>query len=88
MEIIQTVFIFLVPALAIALTILKTKGDKIYMRILKLIGILISSMPIIGIIQGFIAKKGSPKYSQACFIQAVFCGLGFVVINQVLPIYV
>ncbi len=88
MEIVQQLFIFSIPVLAIALTVLKTKGDKVYMRFLKLLGILISSMPIIGIIQGFIVKKRSPLYSQACFFQAVFCGLGFVIINQVLPNYV
>ena len=88
MEIVKQLFIFSVPILAIALTLLKTKGDKIYMRFIKLLGILISSIPIIGITQGFVAKKRSPLYSQACFIQAVFCGLGFVIINQVLPNYV
>jgi len=88
MEIVQLIFIISMPLLAIALTVIKTKSDAIYMRILKHLGILISSMPIIGIVQGFIAKKRSPLYSQACFVQAIYCGLGFVLINQVLPNYV
>lgn len=87
MEIIKLIFIFSVPLLAIVLAVLKTKADKLYMRFFKLLGILVSSMPIIGIIQGFIAKKRSPLYSQACFTQAIYCGLGFVLINQVLPNY-
>ncbi len=88
MEIIQKIFIFSMPVLAIVLTVLKTTEDKLYMRFLKFLGVLVSSMPIIGIIQGFIAKKRSPLYSQACFIQAIYCGLGFVLLNQVLPNYV
>jgi len=74
--------------LAITLTVIFTKGDKVYMRLLKLLGVLISSMPLIGIIQGFIAKKRSPRYSQACFYQAITCGFGFVLVNQVLPNYI
>lgn len=88
MEIANKIFIYAIPLLAIILTVIFTKGDKIYMRFLKLFGILVSSMPIIGIIQGFIAMKRSPKYSQACFYQAITCGLGFVLIKQVLPNYI
>lgn len=88
MDIIQQIFIFSIPVLAIVLTVLKTQGDKVYIRILKLLGILVSSMPIIGIIQGYIAKKKSPLYSQACFFQAAFCGLGYVIVNRVLPNFV
>ncbi len=88
MQIINELFIYAIPVLAIALTVLLTTGDKIYIRVFKLLGILVSSMPIIGIVQGFIAKKRSPRYSKACFYQAIFCGLGFVIINQVLPNYV
>ena len=88
MEIATKAFIVVIPLLAIALTIIFTKGDKIYMRFLKLLGIFISSMPIIGILQGVIARKWSPEYSQACFYQAIICGLGFVLINQVLPNYI
>lgn len=87
MKIVQLIFLLSIPVLAIVLVAFKTKGEKIYMRFLKLIGVFMSSMPIIGIIQGFIAKKRSPQYSQACFSQAIYCGMGFVLINQVLPNY-
>lgn len=88
MEVIKELFIYFMPILAVGLTYSYTKGDKIHFKLLKFIGLLISSMPIIGIIQGFIAKKFSPKYSQACFIQAISCGLGYVLVVQVLPNYV
>ena len=88
MEIAKQALIYGIPVLAITLTVIFTKDDKVYMRFLKLLGILISSMPIIGIIQGFIAKKKSPRYSQACFYQAISCGFGFVLVNQVLPNYI
>lgn len=88
METIQTVFILSMPLLAIVLTVMKTKSDPVTMRILKFLGILVSSMPIIGIVQGLIAKKRSPLFSQACFAQAIYCGLGFVLVFQVLPSYV
>lgn len=87
METLQLVFIISMPLVAIALTVVKTKSDAVSMRILKFLGILVSSMPIIGIVQGFIVKKRSPLYSQACFAQAIYCGLGFVLIFQVLPDY-
>ena len=87
MEVASKIFIFIIPILAMGLTIYFTAEEKLHVRFLKFLGVLISSMPIIGIIQGYIVKKKSPRYSQACFTQAVCCGLGFVLIKQILPIY-
>lgn len=84
---IEILFIASMPILAIALAIYHTAGEKVLMRVFKVLGVLISSMPIIGIIQGFVAKNRSPSYSKACFTQAIYCGLGFVLIQQVLPLY-
>ena len=88
MELINIIFIISIPVLAIVLSVIFTNGDKIHMRFFKLIGVIVSSMPIIGFIQGFIAKNRSPTYSKACFSQAIYCGLGYVFIHKVLPNYI
>ncbi|WP_431721285.1 hypothetical protein [Zooshikella sp. RANM57] len=88
MELIQQLFMLSILILAGVLTVVKTKGDKTSMRVLKFLGIFVSSVPIIGIIQGFIVRKRSPLYSDACFIQAIYCGIGYIIVTQVLPKYV
>jgi hypothetical protein len=85
MENARTILIYAAPLLAIGLTYYFTKGEKPLIRILKFLGVLISTMRIIGIIQGFVVKKKMPNYSKACFTQAIVCGLTFVIIGQVLP---
>ena len=87
MEFTPKIFFASIPLLAITLTLLKTPGEKLPIRALKLFGILISSMPIIGIIQGYMTKKRLPLYAQACFFQAAFCGLGFLIVAKILPNY-
>ncbi|WP_027709454.1 hypothetical protein [Zooshikella ganghwensis] len=87
MESIQLIFMLSTLLLAAVLTAVKTKGDRTPVRGLKFLGILVSSVPIIGVIQGIIVRKRLPLYSDACFIQAIYCGIGYVIITQVLPKY-
>ena len=39
-------------------------------KVIKFLGILVSTMPIIGLIQGAIVGSRAPGYSQACYWQA------------------
>ncbi len=73
-------FLISIPPLAIVLTLVFTRGDKIHIRLLRFLGILVSSIPIVGILQGFMVKAKAPEYAKACFIQAAFCGVGILIV--------
>ena len=83
---VKLLYLISIPALAVFLTVNGTKAEEMPQRLLKFLGVLVSSIPLIGVIQGFIARKKSPQYAKACFIQAIYCGLGFLLIAEVLPL--
>lgn len=73
-------FLIAIPPLALVLTVIFTRGDKIHIRLLRFLGILVSSVPVVGILQGMFVKAKSPDYAKACFIQAAFCALGIILV--------
>ena len=87
METVNNLFAFAIPLPAIILTIAFTAGEKLHLRFFKFLGIFISTIPIIGIVQAVAAKNRSPAYAKACISQAAFCGIGSVLVQNILPRY-
>lgn len=73
-------FLISIPPLALILTLVFTRGDKIHIRLLRFFGVLVSSIPIVGILHGFMIKARAPEYAKACFIQAAYCGVGILIV--------
>jgi hypothetical protein len=80
--IIKMVLFVVVVAVAIIGAIQTSKGQSIFTGILKFLGVAISTIPIIGLIQWLVFKKSSPSYSSACGTQAIV-GLLYYAITQV-----
>ena len=55
---------------AIILTIILNRQSKPQWFVLKLVGVIASTVPIIGILQGGMFLEKDPRHSRACFIQA------------------
>ncbi len=73
-------FLISVPILAVVLTVVFTLGEKIHVRLLRLLGIFFSSIPVVGIMLGFFVREKAPNFAKACFIQAAYCGVGIILI--------
>lgn len=88
MLLINKIFLLSVPMLAIVLTVVLVKDERIHMWLVKLIGVCVSTIPILGILIAYAMQKKSPGFSKACFIQAMYCGFGYVLMHSVLPRYI
>lgn len=72
MTIAQWVIWTAVTGAAIFLTLRYNKTDPAHWKLIKLLGIAISTVPILGMIQGAIAfRKNAVGYGIACFLQAM-----------------
>lgn len=80
MSTLLTAFLIAIPALALILALIFTRGDRLPIRLLRLFGILVSSIPVVGILLGFFVREKSPDFARACFIQAAFCGVGIILV--------
>ena len=56
-------------AIALILSIIWNRQSKPHWFVLKLIGVIASIVPIVGILQGGMFLEKDPKHSRACFIQ-------------------
>jgi len=65
----QTVYIAL-GVIALILSIFFNKHSKPQWFLLKFVGVMASTIPIIGILQGGMFLEKDPPHSRACFIQA------------------
>jgi hypothetical protein len=68
---IQWLIICMLAVLAAFLTIHFGKKDDIKWKLFKFIGVLVSTIPIIGLIQSYYASSRSSGYSVACACQAI-----------------
>lgn len=80
MSTLLTGFLIAIPPLALILTLIFTHGDRLHVRLLRFFGILVSSIPVVGIMLGFFVREKSPNFAKACFIQAAFCGVGIILV--------
>ena len=55
---------------ALILSIVFNRRSKPQWFVLKLVGVIASTIPIIGILQGGMFLEKDPQHSRACFIQA------------------
>jgi len=55
---------------AFILSIIFNRQSKPQWFVLKLVGVIVSTVPIIGILQGGMFLEKDPPHSRACFIQA------------------
>lgn len=69
--------------IAILLTLRFNKSDTPVWKVLKFFGVLISTMPIIGIAQGLVAMDKSKGYSEACFYQAAAGVVAYLLMKNV-----
>lgn len=67
---VQWILWAILVALAVFLTIYFNKDDSLPWKLVKFFGVLISTMPVIGIIQGLIVRTRNKHYAEACFYQA------------------
>jgi hypothetical protein len=65
------------------LTYYFNKGDSLGIKSGKYFGILISTMPIIGIAQGLIFRSKAKGYSEACFYQAAAGMVAYLLMKHV-----
>lgn len=75
---------FLLAALAAFLTIHFSKGNDIKWKLVKFVGVLASTIPIIGLIQAYYASQKSRGYAIACACQAVAGVVTYALIRDVL----
>lgn len=80
---IQFLIIFLLVVLAAFLTIHFGKEDDIKWKLFKFIGVLVSTIPIIGLIQAYYASSKSKGYSVACACQAIAGVVAYILMNGV-----
>ena len=76
--VIKIVLLVVGVSLAILLGLRASKTNGIAMKILKVLGVLVSTIPLIGLIQWIAFRKGSPPYSLSCGQQAEFGVLWYV----------
>lgn len=62
------------------------KEDPFYKKAIKYFGVVISTMPFIGIIQGLALKSKAQGYAQACLYQACAGGISFVLMKHVFKV--
>lgn len=80
LDTITVAFLLSVPFLAVILAVVFTLGEKMPVRLLRLFGIIFSSIPVAGIILGFFVREKAPNFAKACFIQAAYCGVGILLV--------
>ena len=66
---IESAYMALIGA-AIILSLIFNRQSKPQWFVLKLIGVIASTVPIIGILQGGMFLEKDPAHSRACFLQA------------------
>ena len=66
---VQMVYILL-AGVALVLSLIYNRHSKPQWFLLKLLGVVVSTIPIIGILQGGMFFEKDPPHSRACFIQA------------------
>ena len=65
---------------ALILSIIFNKQSKPQWFVLKLVGVVASTVPIIGILQGGMFLEKDPRHSRACFIQAALTIIAYFVL--------
>jgi hypothetical protein len=70
--------------MAITFTLRFSQGDTASWKVIKFFGVAISTMPIVGIVQGLAIKSKSPNYAQACLLQAGVGIVAYLIIQAIL----
>ena len=65
---------------AVILSIIFNKQSKPQWFVLKLVGVIASIIPIVGILQGGMFLEKDPQHSRACFIQAALTIIAYFVL--------
>ncbi len=82
MPITQGVIWAVVAGTAIFLAQHYNKTDQTHWKLIKFLGIGISTIPILGIIQGAIAfRKNAAGYGMACFFQAAVGAVAYILLD-------
>jgi hypothetical protein len=69
---------------AFANTYQASKGHSVFAAIPRFLGVVISTIPFIDLIQWLVFKSGSPQYSRACGTQALLGAAWYVVGKTIL----
>lgn len=84
---IQWLIVFLLVVLAAFLTIRFNKEDDIKWKLFKFIGVLVSTILIIGLVQAYYASSRSKGYSAACACQAIAGTVAYFLMNGVFHVF-
>lgn len=74
----------LVFVAAIALTMRFNQKDSVAWKVMKFFGVAVSTVPIVGVVQGLAARSKAPGYAQACLWQAGVGVLAYTLIQVIL----
>jgi hypothetical protein len=77
----------LLVVLATFLTIRFAREDGIKWKLIRFVGILVSTIPIIGLIQAYYASSRSRDYSVACACQALSGIVAFSLMSGVFHVF-
>jgi len=78
--------LWILAGTALVLSIIYNKASKPQWFVLKLVGVLASTVPIIGVLQGGMFMEKDPPHSRACFYQTALAVLAFVILHYALGV--
>ncbi len=73
--------LWILAGTAVILSFIYNKTSKPHWFLLKLIGVVSSTIPIIGVLQGGMFMEKDPPHSRACFYQTALAVLAFVILH-------